>query len=200
MMRSGVRSTYFLLPVLLAALVSIAGYAVHAAGDVHDQAARNVALDPVEERQAAMKSIASAAKTIAEMFERKREYDGAQFVAAAETIGKQAGPAMTALFPDNSITETSAALPEIRDEFQEFSRLAERLETYASGLADAARPFPTEMSDEMRMKGPMTFGNPLLGNRAPSQDQLDRLAAEHIFHLMLQTCASCHKDFRQKKR
>ncbi|WP_292302458.1 cytochrome c, partial [Mesorhizobium sp.] len=46
----------------------------------------------VKARQASMKEMAAAAKTIAEMFDGKRAYDAAGFKAAAETLKVRTSP------------------------------------------------------------------------------------------------------------
>ena len=47
----------------------------------------------VEARQASMKAMAAAAKTIAGMFDGKRAYDATAFKAAAKTLRARTGPA-----------------------------------------------------------------------------------------------------------
>ncbi|MER8456448.1 cytochrome c [Mesorhizobium sp. M0092] len=53
----------------------------------------------VAERQAAMKAMADAAKTIFGIFDGKLAYDAATFKAAAETIRQRSGKAMVESFP-----------------------------------------------------------------------------------------------------
>ncbi len=46
----------------------------------------------------------------------------------------------------------------------------------------------------------MMTGGSLLGKRRTGKAEADpsTMPAEHVFHLMLQDCASCHAKFREK--
>ena len=53
------------------------------------------------------------------------------------------------------------------------------------------------MADGMRMKPGDPMGGGPLGTRTMNKVSLSEMAAEHAFHLMLQTCTACHTRFRE---
>lgn len=75
----------------------------------------------VAARQAAMKEMALAAKTIAGMFEDKLSYDAVVFKDAAETIRRQSGDALVTEFPPGSFGGRSDASAEIDKSRAEFA-------------------------------------------------------------------------------
>ncbi|MBA3449138.1 MAG: cytochrome c [Pseudaminobacter sp.] len=154
----------------------------------------------VAERQAAMKQMARAAKTIADMFDGKLTYDAAAFKNAAETIRRQSGDALVTEFPTGSFDGASDATAEIDKSRAEFAALASHLEKFASALAAAAEDAPHGITKSMRMGQGMITGGSLLGKKRAEKAEADpsRMPAEHVFHLMLQDCASCHAKFREK--
>lgn len=154
----------------------------------------------VEARQESMKEMAAAAKTIAGMFGGKVTYDAAAFKAAAETIRVRTGPALIAEFPSATLGAPSGAKPDIDLARPEFNALASHIGTLANVLAADAERAPPSITDEMRMgSGPVMGGGSLLGKR-PGAAEADpaKLPAEHLLHLILQDCSSCHSKFRQK--
>ncbi|RUU70455.1 cytochrome c, partial [Mesorhizobium sp. M2C.T.Ca.TU.009.01.2.1] len=66
-------------------------------------------------------------------------------------------------------------------------------------LADKAGDAPPGITADMRMAGPPMDGGSLLGKR-PGAAEADpaKMPAEHLLHLILQDCASCHSKFRRK--
>lgn len=184
------------VPVIAAILV-IAGLA---AGTALPETA--VAL-VVAERQASMKAMANAAKTISGIFDGKLAYDAAVFKAAARTIRERSGAAMVNEFPADSLGDPSAAKAEIEQSRKEFAALARHLESLAAELSDAADNAPDGITEAMRMRPGMATGSSLLGKRAGSaaaEDDPSKMPAEHVFHLMLQDCTNCHAKFREKRR
>lgn len=179
--------------IALAAILSLSSAAGLAA--VHIPANGIVA-----ERQAAMKEMARAAKTIADMFEGKLSYDAVVFKDAAETIRRQSGDALVTEFPPGSFGGRSDASAEIDKSRAEFAALAGHLEKFASALSDAADDAPDGITKSMRMGQGMMTGDSLLGKRRTGKAEADpsTMPAEHVFHLMLQDCASCHAKFREK--
>ncbi|WP_245460025.1 cytochrome c [Mesorhizobium sp. M1B.F.Ca.ET.045.04.1.1] len=155
----------------------------------------------VKARQASMKEMAAAAKTIAEMFDGKRAYDAAGFKAAAETLKVRTGPALIAEFPDGTLGAPSGAKPEIDQARPEFEALARHIGRLADALAAKAEKAPAGITADMRMTGPPRDGGSLLGKR-PRAAQADPagMPAEHLLHLMLQDCSSCHSKFRQRQQ
>nr|WP_292411196.1 cytochrome c [Mesorhizobium sp.] len=143
----------------------------------------------VAARQASMKAMAAAAKTVAEMFDGKRAYDPAGFKAAAEALRARTGSALIGEFPAGTLGAPSggkAAIDQARPEFEALAAKAERA--------------PAEITEGMRMGAMLPMdGGSLLGKR-PNAVQPDpaTLPAEHLLHLILQDCSSCHSKFRQK--
>lgn len=154
----------------------------------------------VLDRQASMKEMAAAAKTIAGMFDGRQAYDAAAFKAAAETIRARTGPALIAEFPGASLGAPSGARLEIDQARPEFEALARHIGTLASALATKAGQAPAGITDEMRMGSGLVMGGGSLLGKRPGAVQADpaKLPAEHLLHLILQDCSSCHSKFRQK--
>lgn len=154
----------------------------------------------VAARQAAMKEMALAAKTIAGMFEGKLSYDAVVFKDAAETIRRHSGEALVKEFPAGSSGGRSDATAEIDKSRAEFGALASHLEKFASALSAAADDAPDGITKSMRMGQEMMTGGSLLGKKRAGKVEVDpsTMPAEHVFHLMLQDCASCHAKFREK--
>lgn len=154
----------------------------------------------VTKRQVAMKEMARAAKMIAGMFEGKLSYDAAAFKDAAETIRRHSGEVLVKEFPPGSFGGLSDATAEIDKSRAEFAALARHLETFASALSAAADDAPDGITKSMRMGQGMVTGGSLLGKPRAGKAEADpsRMPAEHVFHLMLQDCASCHAKFREK--
>ncbi|QPC88986.1 cytochrome c (plasmid) [Mesorhizobium sp. NBSH29] len=154
----------------------------------------------VAARQAAMKEMARAAKTIAGMFQGKLSYDAAAFKDAAETIRRHSGEVLVKEFLPGSFGGLSDATAEIDRSRAEFAALAGHLETFASALSSAADAAPDGITKSMRMGQGMITGGSLLGKARAGKAEADpsRMPAEHVFHLMLQDCASCHAKFREK--
>lgn len=154
----------------------------------------------VAERQAAMKEMARAAKTISDMFEGRLSYDAVVFKHAAETIRRQAGDALVTEFPSGSFGGPTDASAEIDKSRAEFAALASHLEKFASALSAAADAAPDGITKSMRMGQGMITGGSLLGKTRAGRAEADpsTMPAEHVFHLMLQDCASCHVKFREK--
>src|SRR5262249_5490410 len=128
--------------------------------------AAGAAAGTVAERRETMKSFATAARTIADMFAGKQPYDCARFKSAAELIRVKSGAALQGEFPAGSIGEGSRAKPEIFAEWPEFAVRADQLGLLADGLAKAADRSPHEIGSDMRMKTGMPMGGSLLASRA----------------------------------
>ena len=154
----------------------------------------------VKGRQASMKQMAAAAKTIAGMFDGKLAYDAAAFKTAAETIRARTGTALIAEFPSASLGAPSGAKPDIDLARPEFEALARHIGTLATALAVRAERAPPGITDDMRMgTGLVMGGGSLLGKRAGAAEvNPSKLPAEHVLHLILQDCSSCHSKFRQR--
>ncbi|MBB6410814.1 c-type cytochrome [Mesorhizobium sangaii] len=156
----------------------------------------------IEARQASMKQMATAAKSLAGMFNGKVPYDAAEFRDAAETLRDRTG-SLLGEFPFGSLGPLSGAKPEIDQDRRSFEALAHHIATLATALAKEAANAPPQINAEMRM-GPGTMmmdGGSLLGKRTnAAEPDPATLPAEHLVHMILQDCTSCHSRFRQKIR
>jgi cytochrome c556 len=158
--------------------------------------------DVVAIRQADMKAMAAAAKTIYGMFKDPATYRASEFKWAADTIRDRSGSVISAHFAseaDNRQEKAgrqSKAGPNILEERDRFDRLANDLRDYAVALDAAAEKNPGPMSASMRMKAGEAMGGGPFGTHVRSERELSAMPAEHAFHLMLQTCTTCHTRFR----
>ncbi|MFQ6242690.1 cytochrome c [Sinorhizobium meliloti] len=158
--------------------------------------AQTVATDNVRQRQDGMKAMAAAAKTIDGMFKGSSAYDANAFKAAAETIGSHSGERLSSLFDRSIGAPGSKASANVESERPKFDKLAADLGVYASALSAAAERNPDVLSPQMRMQaGDAMMGGPL-AREAKTDRDVWSMPAEHAFHLMLQTCTSCHAQFR----
>ncbi|WP_432704725.1 cytochrome c [Ensifer sesbaniae] len=152
----------------------------------------------VAERQQDMKAMAGAAKIIDAMFKGTSPYDSRAFKAAAESIRVHSGNKLSALFGAPVVAEGTKASASIEADRPTFDRLAAELAAYAAALSIAADRNPDVLSPGMRMPGgDAMMGGPLAKRKAAAPDPM-KMPAEHAFHMMLQTCTTCHAKFRVK--
>ncbi|MBY5338971.1 cytochrome C [Rhizobium leguminosarum bv. viciae] len=154
--------------------------------------------DVVAIRQADMKAMAAAAKTISGMFKDPTTYKANEFKWAADTIRDRSGGVLSAHFASEADSRQSKAGPNILKERDRFDRIANDLRDYAVALDAAAQNNPGPMSASMRMKPGEVMGGGPLGTHVRNEQQLLAMPAEHTFHLMLQTCTTCHAKFRME--
>jgi cytochrome c556 len=147
-------------------------------------------------RQADMKAMAFAAKTIADSFKDPATYSSIGFKRAADTIADKSGNVLIAHFAGAAAASNSKAKSNIGEERDRFDRLAIDLMNYANALAAAAKRNPGTMGADMRMKPGEPMGGGPFGTHVRTEMELSSMPAEHIFHLMLQTCTTCHARFR----
>jgi cytochrome c556 len=152
--------------------------------------------DLVSRRQADMKAMAAAAKTISGMFKDPAAYNASEFKWAADTIRDKSGSILSALFASEADSRQSKAGPNILKERDRFDRIANDLRDYAVALD--AQNNPGQMSASMRMKPGEAMGGGPLGTHVRNEQELLAMPAEHAFHLMLQTCTTCHAKFRME--
>ncbi|MEY9324429.1 cytochrome c556 [Sinorhizobium fredii] len=155
----------------------------------------------VAQRQQDMKAMAEAAKSINAMFKGSSPYDSKLFKAAAETIRSQSGTALSTLFEGSVTAAGSKASSNIETERQQFDKLALDLSSYAAALSVAADRNRDALGPGMRMQAgdAVAGGGPLAKRIDPARDAIS-MSAEHAFHLMLQTCTSCHAKFRVESK
>ncbi|MBW9062335.1 cytochrome c [Rhizobium herbae] len=158
--------------------------------------AQTAAPGNVIQRQDGMKAMASAAKSINAMFKDVSPYDARAFKAAAETIRAHSGATLSALFDGSGTTAGSQASPSIETDRQQFDKLAKDLGTYASALSVAADRNPDRLGPGTRMQTGDALGGGPLARKVDATRDAASMPAEHAFHMMLQTCTSCHAKFR----
>jgi len=156
--------------------------------------------DIVKTRQASMKAMADAGKTLAGMFGGKLPYNASAFKQSAEAIRTHSGDFLIKEFPAGSFGPPSAAKPDIDQSRDEFDALARKVTTFATVISAAADKAPDGITQDMKMGASSTMGSSLLGKRKEStnDEDISKLPAEHAFHLVLQACSSCHAKFREK--
>jgi cytochrome c556 len=154
--------------------------------------------DVVAIRQADMKAMAAAAKTISGMFKDSTTYKASEFKLAADTIRDRSGGVLSAHFASAADSRRSKAGPNIFKERDRFDRIANNLRDYAVALDAAAQKNPGPMTASMRMKPGEVMGGGPLGTHVCDEQELLAMPAEHAFHLMLQTCTTCHSRFRME--
>ncbi|MBX4995400.1 cytochrome C [Rhizobium leguminosarum bv. viciae] len=152
--------------------------------------------DVVALRQADMKAMSDAAKTISDMFRAPESYSSTEFRRAADVIVDRSGSVLAGHFADGMGDPRSKAKPDIVQERNRFDRLADDLRNYALALDAAGEANPGPMTERMRMKPGEPMGGGPLGIHVRSEAELSSIPAEHVFHLMLQTCTTCHAAFR----
>ncbi len=153
--------------------------------------------DLVPLRKQDMKDISAAAKAISDMFLDPTTYDAKALSSAAQTISAKSGQTIIEHFSFEIPAAGSDAKANILEDRDRFARLADDLKAYADALGAAAQKNPGEMTNDMRMKP----GKPMSGGpfgTDVSAEMLGSIPAEHLFHLMLQTCKACHARFREK--
>lgn len=155
--------------------------------------------DVVVERQRSMKAMAAAAKAIDSMFKDPSVYSAEKLRQAAETISRNSGTELGSHFPDPVVVDGSYASAEISTNRDHFDQLASDLKSYADLISTAADKNPRGMSPGMRMKPGEAMGGGPFGVHVEDKAKIASLPAEHAFHLMIQTCTTCHARFRVTK-
>lgn len=150
--------------------------------------------DVVALRQADMKAMAAAAKTLSSMFKDPAAYNASEFKWAADAIRDKSGSVLSAHFASEPASPQSKARQNILEERDRFDRFANDLRDYAVALDAAAQKNP----GPMRMKPGEAMGGGPFGTHVRNEQELLAMPAEHAFHLMLQTCTTCHARFRME--
>ncbi len=123
----------------------------------------------VKMRMDAMKDMQAAMKALYPMLNGDQVMDRPSALAYAEAIHDRSGPHMAKTFPDGSLERPSEALPVIWTNWPDFRGAADDLERKAAALADALRA-PAGIAD-----------------------------ARGLFKEVVQSCKSCHEDYRKQK-
>lgn len=145
-----------------------------------------------------MKTMSEAAKSISDFFSGQKNYDAAAFGAEARSIVNLGGQKLIDHFSTTVAAAGSQAREEIATEHDKFDKLARDLAAYAAQVAASAQD-GEPMPNAMRMRpAEMAEGGPFAKKREGEPD-LSAYSAEHAFHMMLQTCTTCHAAFRVKR-
>lgn len=160
-------------------------------------AAEGLQSDNVAQRQQGMKAMAAAANIINAVFTGSSAYDAKALKTAAETIESHSAERLSFLFDGSVTAPGSKASASIEAERERFDKLAADLGVYASALSTAADRNPDAPQMRMQGGGDLMMGGPL-ARKADAVRDVASMPAEHAFHLMLQTCTSCHAKFRTK--
>ncbi|MFA3920677.1 c-type cytochrome [Ruegeria hyattellae] len=160
----------------------------------------------VKERMDGMGVMKEAMRVLTPMMRGQVDYDAAVVRERSEDISRHAGEALTRLFPEGSLDAPSEAKPEIWQDWDAFSAMAEKLRVTADGLAEASEN-GLEMSGEapavggiMGDQGGSMMGGGMMGIGAGS-DMMDlsQMPADGVFTMMGQVCSACHTRFRVEK-
>ena len=169
----------------------------------------------VKERMEAMEAMGKAVKKTAAMLRGEAAYDAAIVRETATIIKAHSGAALTKLFPKGTGGGASEARADIWTDWETFKALASRLGVLGDGLlkaADngpgAAMPGASMMgtggmmgASPMMGSGPMMNSGPMMGSGdMPSADMLAQMPASGVFTMVVQTCSSCHTQFRLEKK
>lgn len=153
----------------------------------------------VERRQQAMKEMAFAAKTIAAMFSGDVAYDKTRLRKSASAFVLHASE-LSAQFTGNAGSKSEADEGRIAAERKEFGEIAARLEELAVAFDWKAARAGNAITPDMRMGSGVPGGGSLFGARPlRSEADLSAIPAEHLFHMMLETCTTCHSKYRLRK-
>lgn len=134
-----------------------------------DSTAHSGATGIVKMRMDAMKDMQAAMKALYPVLNGDQVMDRSSALAYAEAIHDRSGPHMVKTFPEGSLERPSEALPAIWTNWSGFRAAADDLERKAAALADALRA-PASVADA---------GRP--------------------FKEVVQSCKSCHEDYRKQK-
>jgi len=153
----------------------------------------------VERRQQAMKDMAFAAKTIAAMFSGDVAYDKTRLREAASAFVLHSSE-LSVLFTGSAGSKSEADDRRIAAERKEFDEIATRLEELAVAFDRKAARVGNAITPDMRMGSGVPVGGSLLGARPlRTEADLSEISAEHLFHMMLETCTTCHSNYRLRK-
>lgn len=167
--------------------------------------AHNGATGIVKDRMDGMSAMGRVVKELSPMMRGQIPYDADQVRAAADVMILHAGEQMTRLFPEGSGGMPSAALPSVWGEWEEFSDLAEQLQSYAEGMKIGAENGLAKRQAGKRFSmigaaSASTMGGGMMGAAgAMSVEMLAAMPTDAAFTAVAQTCSACHQKFRVKE-
>lgn len=165
----------------------------------------------VKERMDNMGVMGEALKALSLMMRKEQPYNIDAVEKAARILQMHSGEELTSLFPEGSNGAPSETKPEVWQQWEEFSALAEQLNLYAKAL-EAAAPNGLSMSDQMPNATMMGNNSSMMGapnnstmmggtmTMVPTPEHLAKMPVEGLFNMVAQTCASCHSKFRVEKK
>jgi len=192
--------------ILMTGVIAVSLVAVGTATLAHDKAT-----GIVKERMVLMENLGKSMKALSQMMRGREPYDAVKVKALAKSLADHGGTAMTKLSPEGSLDKPTEARPEIWQDWNKFTALADQLTDYAKALEQAAEndsnmPGPGRgMGNGMmgqgggRMMGP--GGGPMMQGDAggPSPEHLAQMPPNVAFMNIARTCSGCHQEFRIKK-
>ncbi|WP_068117886.1 c-type cytochrome [Tropicimonas marinistellae] len=168
----------------------------------------------VKERMDGMSAMADVMKALAPMMQGTVAYDADAVRAGAAKIAEHSGEALTSKFPEGTDGMPSEAKPEIWQDWDAFSGLAQQLEIFAKGLERAAdngvggMPAQGGMMGGESIMGGGAMGSGMLGGQGMMGGGAPMMSAEHIgqmpsgmaFAMVSQACTACHTKFRAEEK
>lgn len=142
----------------------------------------------VKQRMDSMEEMKDSVKAAGAIFKGRSDYNADTIRKAAEAIKIHSGDAITALFPEGSLSRHSEAKPLIWDEWQRFKTLAERQTRMAEGLYLAA---------DNQIGNNMASAN--LSEQGMEDPQiLGQMSSHAVFKMLVDNCSSCHDRYREE--
>lgn len=103
----------------------------------------------VKERMDSMVSLKEAMKSLNTMINKRQDYNVDKIKEYADLIAKNSGEHMIKMFPEGSLYSPSEAKPELWDEWEVFTKMANDLEVLAKNLRDSATPSPSKATEKL---------------------------------------------------
>eukprot|EP01026_Neomeris_dumetosa_P064947 TRINITY_DN62168_c0_g1_i4.p1 TRINITY_DN62168_c0_g1~~TRINITY_DN62168_c0_g1_i4.p1 ORF type:complete len:155 (-),score=27.34 TRINITY_DN62168_c0_g1_i4:149-613(-) len=139
----------------------------------------------IKDRMELMKTLGKSMKGLGPMVTGKASYDADKVRELAVAIAEHGGTKLTDLFPKDSLSDESEALPVIWTDWAGFEAKASDLVVFANALAKAAGNDPTGAVPADLVKDP---------------GELATLPPLASFKAVGSTCGGCHKTFRKEKK
>jgi cytochrome c556 len=179
--------------------IALFAAALALSGMVHfDASAHKGAKGVVKHRMHVMKGMGDNMKSLKQMFDGEIPYEAAKAEAAAASIEKHGGAALTKMFPKGSMQKPTEATPKIWENWESFEANAMRLQAYAGALKHSLAK-PSNAVQPAAAAGDMTqFGAE--GTDWPAAANLQDQPPQVVFNYVAKTCKSCHESYRIKKK
>lgn len=179
--------------------IALFAAALALSGLVHfDASAHKGAKGVVKERMHVMKGMGDNMKSLKQMFDGEKPYEAAKAEAAAASIEKHGGKALTKMFPKGSMQKPTEATPKIWENWEGFEANAMRLQAYAGALKHSLAQ-PANAVQPAAAAGDMTQSG-AEGTDWPAAASLRDQPPQIAFNYVAKTCKSCHEGYRIKKK